>query len=275
MLALIIHVDKFLLTRNDGMIDIHLHILPGVDDGPKTMEESVALARVLVQEGIHTAIATSHYNDLFPQRSAAEIKERVNELQQVLDLQGILLRLFSGHEALIKPGLVEDIQSGRLATLSGSRYLLLELWNNTWLPETERVIFELRASGIIPIIAHPERYRAIQQDPGRLLSLLEQGALTQLTACGLLGILGNTTRKCAEMLLRRGYIHFIASDAHGLSSRPVGVVKGLQRAEELIGLAILNRLIETHPIAIINNESCSFGSLSYKAFSKKKDYDNN
>src|SRR5207253_9395543 len=122
--------------RNESMIDTHLHILPGVDDGPETMEESVALARVLVQEGIHSAIATPHYNDLFPRRSAVEIRDRVNELQQVLDHQGIRLRLFAGHEALIKPGLVSDIQTGRLATLNGSRYLLLELWNSSWLPET-------------------------------------------------------------------------------------------------------------------------------------------
>lgn len=127
------------------MIDTHLHILPCIDDGPETMEEAVALASVLVQEGIYTAIATPHHNDLFPLRSAAEIKERVNELQQVLDWQGIPLRLFAGHEALIKPGLVDDIQAGRLTILNGSRYLLLELWNNAWLPDTERVIFELQA----------------------------------------------------------------------------------------------------------------------------------
>jgi len=154
------------------MIDTHLHILPGVDDGPESMEESVALARVLVQEGIYSAIATPHYNDQFVQRSAAEIKERVNELQQVLDRQGILLRLFAGHEALIQPGLVDDIQAGRLATLNGSRYLLLELWNSSWLPETERVIFELRASGITPILAHPERYRVFQKELDRLGLLL-------------------------------------------------------------------------------------------------------
>jgi protein-tyrosine phosphatase len=85
---------------------------------------------------------------------------KLNDLQQLLDLQGIPLHLFAGHEALIKSGMVEDIQAGRLATLNKSRYLLLELWNNTWLPETERVIFELRTFGVIPIIAHPERYRA-------------------------------------------------------------------------------------------------------------------
>src|SRR5258706_5950742 len=128
------------------MIDTHLHILPGVDDGPETMQEALALAQALVRESIHIAVATPHYNDEFPQRSAAEIRERVNDLQQELDRHGIPLRLFAGHEALIKPGLVEDIQAGRLATLNGSRYLLLELWSGTWIPETEQVIFELRAS---------------------------------------------------------------------------------------------------------------------------------
>src|SRR5437868_5193189 len=169
------------------MIDTHLHILPCIDDGPETMEESIALARVLVQEGIHTAIATPHFNDQFPQRSAAEVQVLVHELQQVLDRQGIPLRLFAGHEALIKPGLVDDIRAGRLATLNGSRYLLLELWNSAWLPETERAIFELRAFGIVPIIAHPERYRAIQQDFHRLTALLQQGVLAQMMASSLIG----------------------------------------------------------------------------------------
>src|SRR6266550_7713708 len=198
------------------MIDIHLHILPGVDDGPETLEEALALAKVLVEEGIHSAVATPHYNDQFPQRNAAEIRERVHDLQQTLDLHQIPLRLFAGHEALIKPGLIEDIQAGRLATLNGSRYLLLELWNNSWIPETERVIFELRAFGIIPIIAHPERYRAIQQDPARLAALLQQGVLAQVMAGSLTGMQGKTARRTAETLLRKGLIHCIASDAHGM-----------------------------------------------------------
>src|ERR1044071_6360786 len=110
------------------MIDTHLHILPAVDDGPETLQESLALAQMLAQEGIHTAVATPHYNDEFPQRSAAEIQERVHELQLVLNHHSIPLRLFAGHEALIKPGLFEDIQTGRPATLNESCYLLLELW---------------------------------------------------------------------------------------------------------------------------------------------------
>jgi protein-tyrosine phosphatase len=236
------------------MIDIHLHILPGIDDGPETIDESLALAGTLVREGIHSAIATPHLNDTFPPRTAAEIQERVNALQQELDHRDIPLRLFAGHEALIKPGLVEDIQGGRLATLNGSRYLLLELWNSDWLPATERVIFELRAVGIVPVIAHPERCRAIQQDNCRLTALLRQGALAQLMASSLIGIQGGTTRRTAESLLKKGLIHCIASDAHSMRTRPPNVAQSLRRAQQLVGQAQVHQMIETLPTAIINNE---------------------
>ncbi len=236
------------------MIDTHLHILPGVDDGPDTLEEALALARALVQEGVSYAIATPHYNDEFPQYSAAEIEARVRDLQQELDALHIPLRLFAGHEALIKPGLVEDIQAGRLATLNGSHYLLLELWNSAWLPDTERVIFELRAFGVVPVIAHPERYRVFQKDPGRLAALLHQGVLTQLTASSLLGMQGNTARRTAETLLKRGLIHCIASDAHGLHKRPPRVAEGIQRVKRLLGQDQVHKMAELWPAAIVNDE---------------------
>lgn len=238
------------------MIDTHLHILPGVDDGPETIDEALALARVLVQEGVHSAIATPHYNDEFPRRSAAEIQARVHDLQFVLDRQGIPLRLFAGHEVLIKPGLVEDIQSGRVATLNGSRYLLLELWTSTWIPETERVIFELRAAGIVPVLAHVERYRAIQDNPDRLTALVRQGVLAQLTAGSLTNLWGKTVRRSAETLLKKGLIHCIASDAHGLQKRMPEIAVGLQCAEKLAGKVSTQRVIEIVPAAIVQNELC-------------------
>lgn len=237
------------------MIDIHLHILPGVDDGPETIEETLALARALVQEGIHAAIATPHYNDEYPQLSATEIQRRVYNVQQALDHFHIPLRLFAGHEALIKPGLVEDIHAGRLATLNSSRYLLLELWNSLWLPETERVIFELRASGIIPVLAHVERYRAIQQDHSRLKALLQQGVVAQITASSLTGMQGRTAKHCAEALLKKGLIHCISSDAHGIHKRPPGVVGGLQAAVRILGHERVQQMVEGCPAAIVNNEA--------------------
>lgn len=238
------------------MIDTHLHILPAVDDGPETMQETIMLARVLVEEGVHSAIATPHYNDEFPRRSASEIRERVRGVQQELDRQEIPLRLFAGHEVLIKPGLVEDIQTGRVATLNGSRYLLLELWNNGWMPETEQVIFQLRLNDIVPIIAHPERYRPIQKDPQRLAALLRQGALAQVMVGSLLGTQGGTTRRTAETLLKKGMAHCFASDAHDLRKRPPRIRQSLQRAEQLVSRSLLYRMIETVPAAIVQNEVC-------------------
>src|SRR5439155_26894531 len=143
------------------------------------------------------------------------------------------------------------------ATLNGSRFLLLELWNTGWVPETERVVFELRAFGLVPIIAHPERYRAIQQDPERLGSSLRLGALAQLTASSFIGYSGTTTRRTAETLLKKKLIHCIASDAHGLQKRPPGVSRGLQRAEQLLDQASVYQMIETRPAAIISNAICN------------------
>lgn len=235
------------------MIDTHLHILPGVDDGPDTLEEALELAEALTREGVHSAIATPHYNDEYPRRSATEIQLRVRDLQYALGHSGIPLHLFAGHEALIKPGMVEDIQMGRLATLNGSRYLLLELWPNTWLPETDRVIFELRAAGITPVLAHVERYRAIQQDPNRLVSLINQGVLTQVTASSFCGFFGKTARRSAETLLKKGLVHCIASDAHGLQKRPPGIQAGLQSAAKLQEKMTIQQMIEACPTAILKN----------------------
>jgi len=237
------------------LIDIHLHILPGVDDGPKTMEQTLQLARALVQEGIHTAIATPHYNDEFPQRPAAEIRERVGEVQQELERYAIPLRLFAGHEVLISPALLEDVQTGRVATLNGGRYLLLELWNSMWLPDTERIIFALRTIGIIPVLAHVERYRAIQQDHSRLKALLQQGVIAQITASSLIGLQGRTIRRCAEALLKEGLIQCIASDAHGLHTRPPRVAEGLQCVARMLGRERVHQMVEICPAAILNSTS--------------------
>ena len=236
------------------MIDTHLHILPGSMMGQRQYTNLLrwrerSSRRASTPPSRRPIITTSFRN---AQRQRFE--SALLTCSKCLIVTTYPLRLFAGHEALIKPGLVEDIQAGRLATLNGSRYLLLELWNNAWLPETERVIFELRAFGIVPVIAHPERYRALQKDPHRLAALLQQGVVAQVTAGSLIGMQGNTARRTAEDLLKKGLIHCIASDAHCLSRRPPGVSLGIQRAVQLIGQARVYQMIETWPAAILNNE---------------------
>lgn len=237
------------------MIDIHVHILPNIDDGPATMQEALQLARHLVHEGIRYAVATPHYGDEYPRRSAREVQERVFLFQQELNRHTIPLQLFPGHEVRIKSGLVEDIQAGRLATLNNSRYLLLELWETHWLPRTEQVLFELQTHGIVPILAHPERYQRIQKEPALLQSLLEKGVLTQITASSLLGKQGNTARRCAETLLKRGFVSCIASDAHDVERRAAHVRQSLQCVKTLVGANAVTQMSEIYPITIINNEA--------------------
>jgi protein-tyrosine phosphatase len=246
------------------MIDTHVHILPGVDDGPATVADALTMARMLVQEGVRIAAATPHYNDEFPHRSASEIFQRVSSLQVELSNAGIPLRLCIGHEVLIKPRLVDDVRLGYIATLHGSRYLLLELWNSIWLPETERVVFELREHGIIPIIAHPERSRAIQQEPERLGTLLRLGALAQMTIGSLLGAHGTAARRSAEMLLKKGLIHCLASDAHGFRLRPPQIAQGLHYARQFLGIERVHFLTEVQPAAILTNELVGTPSLHMK-----------
>ncbi len=255
------------------MIDIHVHILPRVDDGPRTLQEALLLASALVQEGVYAAVATPHYNDEFTKRPVAEIRERVSNLQQELNRHAIPLHLFAGHEVLIQPGIIEDIYAGRIATVNGSRYLLLELWNTSWLPETERILFELLAYGIVPIIAHPERYRAIQKDVSRLVRLRQQGVVIQITAGSLLGRQGNTAKQCAEKMLKQGLVDIIASDAHNVHNRLPTITNGLQSMKKICDYEQIDRMIEKQPYAIVKNEllytSRSFESNTGKESLKK------
>jgi protein-tyrosine phosphatase len=248
------------------MIEMHLRILPGIDDGPETMEGSLALARALVQEGVHNDTMVPHSNDGFHHSTGGEIQHRVSDVQQELDHCCILLRLFAGHKALIKPGLVEDIQAGRRATLNGSRYLWLELWNSTRLPETERVMFELMFFGIISIIDHPESCRAILKRSGRLLAMLEQVVLTQLRVGTLLGMQDITTRKCIETLLKKEYFHFIVLPLMRISCTSVylsGATYGLKCAVMLIDQALVELFIETYLAAIINDKTTFYSCTIY------------
>jgi len=119
------------------------------------------------------------------------------------------------------------------------------------------VIFELRAYGFVPILAHAERYRAFQKEPERLGTLQQQGVLAQLTASSLIGMQGNSARHCAETLLKKGLIHCIGSDAHGLHKRPPRVTDGLRRAIELVGHECVYQMVEKWPAAITNNEEYS------------------
>jgi protein-tyrosine phosphatase len=205
------------------VIDLHSHILPGLDDGVESLDAAVELARAAVKDGIAAIAATPHVRHDYP-NSAAEMERALRNVRAALAAEGVPLELLSGGEiALDRLPLLEDEELRRFALGGSKQSLLLEFPYVGWPLGLEQTVFELRVRGWRPILAHPERNAEVQRNPDRLAHLVEAGTLIQLTAASLDGRLGRATCAAASRLLERGYAHLIGSDAHAPSLREVGL----------------------------------------------------
>lgn len=229
------------------MIDIHCHLLFGVDDGPQTLEDSLALAKALVADGISTVVATSHV--LEPPLPMSVILAEIARLEQEFAARDILLRLIPGAENHYSISLAEM----RAHRINAGRYLLLEFPHRNLPASAGELIFALRSAGLIPIIAHPERNGSLLRDPDLLRPLIEQGALAQLTAASLAGDFGSPVRQCARYLLKKGLAHFIATDAHGADWRAPRMTAGVKEATRLLGRVAVRKLVIENPLRVIED----------------------
>jgi protein-tyrosine phosphatase len=204
-----------------GLVDIHAHLLPGIDDGPETVRESLDMARAAVEAGIVTVVSTPHLRDDFPDVVVDELAERCRELQGELDGAGIPLQVLAGAEVALDWALDADQEQLRLASY-GQRGgdLLIETPENVSL--LARMLVPLREAGYRVTLAHPERTPGFQRNPERLTDLVEQGTLLQVNAPSLLGRWRNERGRLAVGLCRDGLAHAVASDGHrGQAWRPV------------------------------------------------------
>lgn len=202
------------------MVDIHSHILAGVDDGPDSLDEAVQMLRKAVDEGITDLIATSHaYNPHYHVGRAA-VEKKLLELQEVIDAHDIPVVLHAGQELRIQDKTAEVLENQEALTLANSRYALIELPSSSVPTFTVPLIQQLLNQNIIPIIAHPERNKAIAEKPARLERLISNGALAQVTSGSVAGHFGKGAQRAALTLIRSNLIHFYGSDAHNLSTRP-------------------------------------------------------
>jgi protein-tyrosine phosphatase len=201
------------------MIDIHCHILPGVDDGPNDTKGSIEMARAAVAEGISTIIATPHFNGKY-ENTKEIILEKVKQLNEVLIEEKIPLIILPGQEPRIYGEILEDYENGKILTLNDSgKYLFIELPSNHVPRYTERLLYDIQMKEITPIIVHPERNQEIIENPDKLYQLVEKGALTQVTASSITGDFGKKIKKFSMQLIESNLTHFIASDAHNVESR--------------------------------------------------------
>lgn len=226
------------------MIDLHCHILPGIDDGSPDMATSLAMARMALGDGIHTIIATPHFTASLTREA---LESAVAELREALKAAGISITILAGAEVPSHMALA----AGEEFCLADSSFLLLEFPYN-YLPVDSAIIVEkLLERGITPVIAHPERNPAIYADPLKLAPLIDMGAQAQITAASIMGELGVTARNCAEYLLKHNQVHYLATDSHAPGFRKPILSTAVKHAAKIIGKKQAIKLVNDNPAALI------------------------
>lgn len=238
------------------MVDLHCHILPDLDDGARTIEEAVQMARLAVQDGICDVVATPHTYRGFFQNEPAGIEQAVQQFQQELDRQQIPLRIHPGCEVHLHPELVEHVKARRISTLGHQgRYLLVELPAYRIPAYTEAALQGLLALGITPIIAHPERHHVLRSEPRRLAGWVEQGVLAQVTAASMIGQMGRQAQRASEWMVKHQLVHVLASDAHRADRRQPLVKAAFEKVTALASTEVVLSM-QANARAILQGERC-------------------
>lgn len=239
------------------MVDIHTHILWAVDDGPEFFEQSIELIKQAVQEGITDIIVTSHSWHPLYNVSPEKVTEQLLVLQEVIKVNNLPLTLHAGHEVRIGGNIIDSIKTKKIHTLANSNYLLLELPSDNVPYYTIPLIRELLSEGIIPIIAHPERNKAIVDRPELLARLINEGAVAQITAGSLAGHFGRKIQSVSLDFVKANLVHTYGSDVHHIVKRPFLYNEGLEYLEkkkesEAIDILLDNneRILKNKPMLI-------------------------
>lgn len=235
-------------------IDTHNHILPGLDDGPDTMRETVEMAQVALQNGITKIIATPHRND-YHHPSKQEILAMVELLVSALKKEAVPVDVYPGNELRIALELPEQLKSGEVLSLANSRYILLEFPFEGIPLFAEDVVFRLRVDGWTPILAHAERIYDIQRKPEHLRKFIDTGCIVQINSNSLTGELGRASQDIAVKLLKAGWVDIMATDAHAPYRRAPDFTDALKVASKIIGREAAERLVRDNPAKIFTQRS--------------------
>ncbi len=233
--------------------DLHCHILPAWDDGPKTLDQSLKMIERALKAGIETIVATPHVGRAFRgvEHAASDIPGGVEKLQAELDARGLAVKIVPGAEILL--GSVDLRREGGLLpqwTVGGmGKYALVESPYGSWPNFGNELLYELGRRGVKPIIAHPERYTDVQKDIAKIEMAVTQGALLQITAGSVLGQTGKEMQACALKLLDEGWVHVVASDAHNNGHAWPG--DAIKAVEKRVGSARARQIFEDNPRAIV------------------------
>ena len=236
------------------MIDIHSHILNNVDDGSDSLSNSIDILKKAEDAGFTDIILTPHYIEDYYENTKSMIKEKIEELKKETYKKNIIVQLHQGNEILLTENTVNLLNEIKISTLADSRYVLYELPFSNKMMNLGQLIYEIRSSGYIPILAHPERYSYIQENPSSITEIINYGTFIQSNYGSFTGQYGKSAKKTAEILLENHITHFLGSDTHkhGLIYKNIDAI--LKKLYDVSGDSnYIDMITTTNPRNILND----------------------
>jgi protein-tyrosine phosphatase len=262
-MAFLNNMQKQVNDNREHYVDIHCHCLPGIDDGPATMSESLGLCRSLVDDGIATVIATPHQLGRFSECNEAEqVKESVSALNEELKNNDIALGVMPGADVRVDERICQLLEEDKVLTLAdGGKYILLELPHEI-LIDIEPLLVDLASMGIQAIISHPERHPGLVKEPYMLSKWLQCQALLQVTAASLLGHFGPEAQKSAWQLLSSGQALLVATDSHDLNGRRPCMSEAFEHISDKLGETVARLVCIENPLRVLRCQDMIVNSLN-------------
>ena len=235
------------------MIDLHCHMLPGIDDGASDLATALSMAKAFAADGVTVVACTPHILPGLYHNSGPQIRQATAWLQQVIKERGIPLQLVTGADNHIVPDFLAELRAGKLLSLADTRYVLVEPPHDVVPPRLGELFFNLIAAQYVPILTHPERLAWISSNYTAIEQLSTAGTWLQVTAGSLAGDFGRNARYWAERLLDEGKVHLLATDAHDVTKRPPNLSRGRELAAKRVGEAEAQNLVVTRPRGVLHN----------------------
>lgn len=235
------------------MIDVHCHLLPGIDDGAKTLDVSLAMAKMAAEDGIEVVACTPHIMPGVYDNRPADIRQKVAELQNHLRDAGIAITLVAGCDAHMRPDFVEALRTDQVQPIAGGRYVLFEPPHHVAPPMMSDCVFNIQAAGWVPILTHPERLTWIEDKYDLVTEFARSGVLIQITAGSVLGSFGPRPKYWADRMLGEGLVHILASDGHNASRRPPVMAKARDVVSSMLGAEEADNMVRVRPGIVVAN----------------------
>ena len=236
------------------MIDFHSHVLPNVDDGSKSVEETFILLEEAKEVGFDGVISTSHYMEEYYEVNVAERKVWINALSENLYKKNIDLKLYLGNEIYISKNIIDFLETGKATSINNSNYVLFEFPLNSKPMDMYDIIYDMLEYKLVPVLAHPERYSFVQKEPNLVYDLIQKGVLMQSNYGSILGMYGEKAQIIVRKLLENNMVHFLGSDVHRANSIYSKIQSSLGEIEAIVGEEKLKEISSVNPKLVVDNK---------------------